>query len=191
MALPPIRTFKPFKTTGTLHCSFMLTNWFSPFIHHLCLFLSLSRLNVLIHFSHKTRWLTGGLWTHITSFLDTINTLRPPNSSRSSSLIPVIFTDNVNKIFLYHIFPSFSRTTPRPRLRKPDKNTCFGNLVSDILVRWPSHSKCFNFTLQDTSIVSPHLLLTCAIVMCWDHCCLFDIPRIILTHLWWKVFSFL
>ena len=39
------------------------------------------------------------------------------------------------------------------------------------------------------SFLSPHLLLNSAMVMRSDHCCLLEMPKMILMHLWWNVFS--
>ena len=43
--------------------------------------------------------------------------------------------------------------------------------------------------LSLTVSTSPHLLLTSAMVMLSDHCCLLVIPKIVLMHLRWNVFS--
>ena len=55
----------------------------------------------------------------------------------------------------------------------------------------PSWSLLGTEPSQLPSPPSPHRLLTSAMVICSDHCCLLEMPRMILTHPWWKVFSFL
>ena len=65
----------------------------------------------------------------------------------------------------------------------------FGSLWSGILAKWPSHSSLLFCTFSLTVSSSPHLLLTSAMVMRSDHCCLLEMPKMVLMHLWWNVFS--
>ena len=65
----------------------------------------------------------------------------------------------------------------------------FGSLWSGILAKWPSHSSLLFCTFSLTVSSSPHLLLTSAMVMRSEHCCLLEMPMMVLTHLWWNVFS--
>ena len=86
---------------------------------YLCLFLSLLWLKALLHTSHNTHWSTRLV------VLEHLKLLPPhkqytqlPSSFRCSSLIPSMFTNNIDKIFLYHILSPSSRATPRLGLRK-------------------------------------------------------------------------
>ena len=65
----------------------------------------------------------------------------------------------------------------------------FGSLWSGILTKWPKHSSLLFCTFSLTVSASPHLLLTSAKVMRSDHCCLLEMPKMVLIHLWWTVFS--
>ena len=58
--------------------------------------------------------------------------------------------------------------------------------LSGIRARFPSHSSCHLVTFSEAVSMSPHCCLMLWDVMCWSHCCWFEMPKVLQMHLWWK-----
>ena len=67
----------------------------------------------------------------------------------------------------------------------------FGVRLSGIRARWPSHSRRHAVTFSETVAGSPQRRLTSCDVMRCAHCCLLEMPKMVLKHLWWNESSFL
>ena len=66
-----------------------------------------------------------------------------------------------------------------------------GVWLSFILARWPSHYSLRAVTFWEAVGVSPHRCLSSCEVMHWVSCCLVEMPKIVLIHLWWNESNFM